>query len=121
MSIRYVLKIGLNQNTAQITSGQSSFEVLKRKWQARSQSERRRLRNGEWAERKTRSGTYFCNQEHVEMVSPDCPRNIGSKKADDNVWEKVCMAISNPDILLAQAYKMVDELQIVADSLDTEQ
>jgi site-specific DNA recombinase len=92
-----------------------------RKWQARSQSERRRLRNGEWAERKTRSGTYFCNQEHVEMVSPDCPRNIGSKKADDNVWEKVCMAISNPEILLAQAYKMVDELQVVADSLDTEQ
>ncbi|MBC7879582.1 MAG: recombinase family protein [Anaerolineales bacterium] len=92
-----------------------------RKWGARTQSQRRRSRSGEWTERKTRGGMYFCGQQHIEHVSPDCPRHIGSAKADNRVWEKVSQAISRPEILLAQANIMVDELRNSADSLVTEQ
>lgn len=91
------------------------------KWGARSHSDRRRNRRGEWVERKTRSGVYYCPQGHPEHVSPGCPRHIGSKKADNDVWEKVCRAINKPEILLAQARKMLDELWANADSLENEQ
>jgi len=55
------------------------------KWRAWSNSNRRRNRHGKWVERKTRTGVYSCSQLHPEHVSPDCPRYIGSKKADDDV------------------------------------
>ena len=64
---------------------------------------------------------YSCSQLHPEHVSPDCPRYIGSKKADDDVWQKACKAINRPEILLDQAHKMVEELGVNADSLGSEQ
>jgi site-specific DNA recombinase len=91
------------------------------KWKAWSNSSRRRNRHGEWVQRKTRSGVYSCPQLHPEQVSPDCPRRIGSKKADDIAWEKVCKAINRPEILLDQAHKMVEELRANADSLGSDQ
>lgn len=92
-----------------------------RKWGARTMSGRRRDRNGQWGDRKVQSGRYYCRQEHEEHISPDCPRHIGSKKADNDVWQKVCKAINKPEILLAQARKMVDELRDNASVLNAEQ
>ncbi|MGB8984744.1 MAG: hypothetical protein WCC12_22955, partial [Anaerolineales bacterium] len=82
---------------------------------------KRRNRHGEWIERKTRTGVYYCPQVHPEHVSSDCPRTIGSKKADDDVWEKVCRAINQPEILLAQACNVIEELRANAASLGKEQ
>ena len=91
-----------------------------RKWGARSQAARRRDKDGQWVARKTQIGRYFCRQIHEEQISPDCPRQIGSIKADKYVWEKVCQAINHPEILLTQARKMVDELQANSESLEYE-
>jgi hypothetical protein len=49
------------------------------------------------------------------------PRTISSKKADNDAWVKVCEAINRPEILLAQARKMVVKLQDNAETLDAEQ
>ena len=91
-----------------------------RKWGATCESPRRRNRKGEWVDRKVIYGRYFCRQVHKELISADCPRQIGSDKADYDVWQKVCKAISQPEILLAQAHKMVDELRTNANTLDTD-
>ena len=91
-----------------------------RKWGAACESPRRRNRKGQWVDRKMIYGRYFCRQAHKELISADCPRQIGSDKADYDVWQKVCKAISQPEILLAQAHKMVDELRTNANTLDTD-
>ncbi len=67
--------------------------------------------------RKTPIGVYYCRQNHKELRSPECPRTIGSKKADALVWEKVCEAINNPEHLLRLARKFVEELREKADTL----
>lgn len=92
-----------------------------RKWGARSVTSRRRNRNGEWVDRKVQAGRYFCRQEHEEHISPDCPRHIGSVKADNEVWQKVCRAVNKPEILLAQARNLVYELQANEETLESEQ
>jgi DNA invertase Pin-like site-specific DNA recombinase len=91
-----------------------------RKWGARCETARRRNRDGEWIPRKGQIARYFCRQIHEEQISPDCPRQIGSKKADKDVWAKVCQAINQPEILLAQARKMVNELQANSETLEYE-
>jgi hypothetical protein len=81
-----------------------------------------RLRAGKVNTGQDRYGyVYSCSQLHPEHVSPDCHRHIGSKKAHDNVWQKVCKSINRPEILLDQAHKMVKELRANADSLGSEQ
>ena len=77
-------------------------------------------KEGQWV-KKAEYGRYYCRQEHEEHISPDCPRTISSIKADIEVWAKVCEAINKPEILLAQARKMVAELQDNAETLDAEQ
>ena len=77
-------------------------------------------KEGQWV-KKTEYGRYYCRQEHEQHISPDCPRTISSTKADAEAWEKVCIAINKPEILLAQAHKMVAELQDNAGALDAEQ
>ncbi len=84
-------------------------------------SSRRRDRKGQWVDRRVSPGRYYCRQIHEEHISPDCPRTIGSTKADNDVWEKVCKAINKPEILLAQAHKMVAELQNNAGALNDDQ
>jgi len=91
-----------------------------RRWGARSESLKRRNRKGEWVDRN-QHGRYYCRQIHEEHISPDCPRQIGMVKADNEVWGKVCTAINNPEILLAEAQKLVYELRINVDSLENEQ
>ncbi|MGB8983059.1 MAG: recombinase family protein [Anaerolineales bacterium] len=88
-----------------------------RKWGARSETSRRRNRKGEWIERKVH-GRYFCRQIHEEHISPDCPRQIGSAKADEDAWQKISLIINEPEVLLAQARKAVNELQANVDSLE---
>jgi hypothetical protein len=79
-------------------------------WRARTTTHRR-SRKGEWIERKTPISTYFCPQHHKELRSPGCPKSVSAKQAETQVWEKLYEFIMNPDFLLAQAKKMVDELQ----------
>lgn len=50
-----------------------------------------------------------CRQIHEKHIFPDCRRTISSKKTDNDVWAMVCKAINKPEILLAQASKMVAE------------
>jgi len=91
-----------------------------RKWGARTMPAMRLNKEGRWV-KKTEYGRYYCRQEHEEHISPDCPRTISSSKADNDVWIKVCMAVNQPEILLAQARKMAAELQDNAGTLDAEQ
>lgn len=62
------------------------------KWGARTQKTRKN-RKGVLVERKTLTGIYFCRQNHKDLVSPDCPRHIGAKKADAEAWQKICDAV----------------------------
>lgn len=71
--------------------------------------------------RKQPSGRYFCPEEHPERVHPDCPRQIGCKKTDDYVWERVCEAINKPEILIARARQSIDELRADAAVIGDEQ
>jgi DNA invertase Pin-like site-specific DNA recombinase len=91
-----------------------------RKWGARCQTARRRNQDGQWVDRTGQIARYYCRQIHEEQISPDCPRQIGTIKADKDVWEKVCRAIDKPEILLTQARKMVYELQANSESLECE-
>ncbi len=85
------------------------------KWGSRTNRPRasRRDRNGNlrpWADKSAR-GVYYCRQRHDELVSPDCPRTIGSDKADELVWDQVRSVIQNPDVLMNEARRYLDELQ----------
>jgi hypothetical protein len=85
------------------------------KWGSRTNTVRasRKDRKGNvrpWAD-NTQRGVYFCGQRHAELVHPDCARTIGCDKADDYVWEKVCSIIENPDLLLLEAGRFIDELR----------
>ena len=71
-------------------------------WQAKTASHRR-SRKGDWIERKTPIGTYFCPQPHKELRTSNCPKSISTKQAEAQVWEKVSEFITNPDYLLAEA------------------
>jgi len=79
-------------------------------WQARTATHRR-SRKGEWIERKTPIGTYFCPQPHKELRSSNCPKSVSAKHAEAQVWEQVSQFISNPDYLLAQAKARIFQLQ----------
>jgi hypothetical protein len=79
-------------------------------WQARTATHRR-SRKGEWIERKTPIGTYFCPQPHKELRSCTCPKTVSAKHAEAQVWEKVCQFIIDPDYLLAQARAKAAQLQ----------
>ena len=89
------------------------------KWGARTQKTRKN-RKGVLVERKTLTGVYFCRQNHKDLVSPDCPRHIGAKKADDEAWEKICHALDKPEYLLSQAMDLVDQLRANASNLHEE-
>jgi len=79
-------------------------------WQAKTATHRR-SRKGEWIERKTPIGTYFCPQSHKELRTSDCPKSISAKQAEAQVWEKVSEFITNPAYLLAEAEAKVSRLQ----------
>lgn len=71
-------------------------------------------------ERKTLTSVYYCRQNHKDLVSPDCPRHIGAKKADDEAWKKICDAVDKPKYLLSQARYLVDQLRANASKLHEE-
>ena len=79
-------------------------------WQARTAAHRR-SRKGEWIERKTPIGTYFCPQSHRELRASTCPKTVSAKQAEIQVWEKVSQFITDPDYLLAQAREKVVQLK----------
>jgi site-specific DNA recombinase len=77
-----------------------------RRWGARMTSRRRKDEK-----RTTPTGVYFCPERHVERRHADCPKTIGSKKADDFVWAKVLEVLRDPDILLSGVRHHVEGLQ----------
>ncbi len=79
-------------------------------WRARTAT-KRRSRKGEWIERKTPIGTYFCPQPHRELRPCNCPKSVSAKQSEAQVWEKLCEFIINPAYLLAQAKALVHQLQ----------
>jgi hypothetical protein len=89
------------------------------KWGARTPKTRKN-RKGDLIERKTLTGIYYCRQNHKDLVSPDCPRHVGAKKADDEVWKKICGAIDRPEYLLSQTKNLVDQLWANAANLHVE-
>jgi DNA invertase Pin-like site-specific DNA recombinase len=89
-------------------------------WQARTATHRR-SRNGDWIERQTPIGTYFCPQPHKVLRSSSCPKTISVKQAEAQVWEKVREFITNTDYLLAQAKAKVTQLQEGYKQMEREQ
>jgi len=89
------------------------------KWGSRTQKTRKN-RKGVLVERKTFKGVYFCRQNHKDLVSPDCPRYIGAKKADDEAWEKISRSLDKPEYLLSQAMDLVEQLRANASNLHEE-
>ena len=79
-------------------------------WQARTATHRR-SRKGEWIERKTPIGTYFCPQPHKELRPSTCPKTMSAKQVEAQVWEKVSQFITDPNYLLAQAKEKVAQLK----------
>jgi hypothetical protein len=79
-------------------------------WQARTAT-KRRSRKGEWVERKTAIGTYFCPQPHTELRPKNCPRSVSAKRAEAQVWAKLCEFVINPVFLLAQAKRLAYQFQ----------
>lgn len=57
------------------------------------------------------SGNYSCRCQYDEIRSPDCPRFVNSRRADEDVWNQVCHVIKNPDVLIEQARAMAAELR----------
>jgi DNA invertase Pin-like site-specific DNA recombinase len=70
----------------------------------------RRHWDGDWKSGKI-FGYYLCACRHPELLSPDCPRSVSNRKADQNVWEQVCSAINHPELLMDQARILVEELK----------
>ena len=89
------------------------------KWGARTQRTRKN-KDGVVRERKSIVGIYYCTQNHLDLVSPDCPRHTGAKKAEAQVWEKVCEVVDNPEYLFAQAHQLVEELRASAANIHEE-
>ncbi|WKZ52721.1 MAG: recombinase family protein [Anaerolineales bacterium] len=67
------------------------------------------------------SGDYSCRCQYDEIRSPDCPRRVNSRRADEDVWNQVCHVIKNPDVLIEQARAMVDELRSSAATQSADQ
>jgi DNA invertase Pin-like site-specific DNA recombinase len=77
-----------------------------RRWGARMSSYRKRGK-----ERAKPLGVYYCPERHIEMRHADCPKTIGSHKADAFVWAKVLEVIGNPDLLLVGMHHYMSGLQ----------
>lgn len=86
-----------------------------RRWGARMSSTKKKGKK-----RTTPTGVYFCPQRHVELRHADCPKTIGSKKADTFVWARVLEVLSNPDLLLAGVRHHMIELQTKAKDVTAE-
>lgn len=77
-----------------------------RRWGARMSSSKSKGRK-----RSSPTGVYFCPQRIVELRHEDCPKTIGSKKADTHVWAKVLDVLRSPDLLLVGVRHHMVELQ----------
>ena len=79
-------------------------------WRARTATHRR-SRKGEWIERKTPIGTYFCPQPHHELRPASCPKSVSAKSAEAQVWKSLCEFVMDPAFLLARAKRLVHQIQ----------
>ena len=89
------------------------------KWGGRTNKSKRN-RKGVLIRRKTPVRVYYCGQIHKESISPNCPRHIGTVKADEIVWQKVCDAIERPEYLLGQAKNLVAQMRNGTTALEEE-
>lgn len=77
-----------------------------RRWGSRMASYR-----AKGVKRATPTGAYFCPERHVERRCADCPKTIGSKKADAFVWGKVLEVLGDPEVLIQGARRYMIALQ----------
>ena len=70
--------------------------------------------------RNTPTGVYYCPERHAERRHADCPKTIGSRKADDFVWAKVLEVLGDPELLLAGARHYMSDLQARAQNVAAE-
>ncbi len=82
-----------------------------RKWCANTRSVRS---NGDL--RKTPLGVYRCPELNREQIHPNCPRTIGSQKADAIAWSKLVEAVNKPEVLIATAREYIDDLRTQAET-----
>ncbi len=75
--------------------------------------------DGQWKP-ETLRGEYICSCRHEERISPDCPRHVSQGEADAEVWRQVSAAINQPDTLIEQARRIIDELREKASLFDSE-
>lgn len=85
------------------------------KWGARMTSYK-----AKGVKRKTPIGTYFCRVYEAELRHPDCPKTIGSRKADAEVWQRVEAALRDPELFLAGARRRVEKLQVESAEMERE-
>jgi DNA invertase Pin-like site-specific DNA recombinase len=81
-----------------------------RRWGVRANSYTRKNRAGAKVPRQTFYPTYYCQGRHADMRHPDCPKTMGGKRLDAELWAKVCKVLDEPEILIAGARQQVDEL-----------
>jgi site-specific DNA recombinase len=82
-----------------------------RKWNVHTQSVRRK-----GVLRKTPLGIYRCPELHPEQIHRNCPRTIGSQKADMLAWSKLVEAVNKPEVLIAAARDQIDERRANAEA-----
>lgn len=70
--------------------------------------------------REQPTGVYYCHQRHEEHRHPDCPKTIGSKKADRFVWNKVLELFDDPTPLINAARIQIGKLRQDAEVVSVE-
>jgi hypothetical protein len=83
-----------------------------RRWASRTSRHR-----GKRKHERSVAGVYCCPERHPEFIHPNCPRTVGSNKADDLLWRKVSDVIANPEALLMGAREHVESLRSQIDDL----
>jgi site-specific DNA recombinase len=79
-------------------------------WRARTNTHRR-SRKGEWVERITPIGTYFCPQPHHELRPANCPKSVSAKQVEAQIWSELCEFVLNPAFLLAQGKRLAHQFE----------
>jgi hypothetical protein len=70
--------------------------------------------------RQTPQGYYRCARREVELISPNCPRTIGARKADEIAWNKFIEAFESK-LLWAAVQLRIAELREKAESVLAEE
>ena len=93
------------------------FCSCNQRWQQRGATSHYRNEKGQWVERKSINGIYFCPQVHNELISRECPRKLNRIEVDREVWRQVCNIINNPEVLIEQVRSLVEDVKLDAGAM----